>query len=118
MTLTVLAFVWSGTHFADGGQPRASARAATDRVILPRSVSQPKAYLDGQNASDAGAGHRGVRRRGAHLGAQRFAAADHRPILLRGASFAALRSQLLAWLHPLVDHPYDLHEARPNDAVE
>ena len=40
------------------------------------------------------------------------------PFLLRGASFVGLRTPVPAWLHPFVEHPYDLHEARPNDAVE
>ena len=40
------------------------------------------------------------------------------PFLPRGASFVALRVQVPAWFHALVEHPYDLHEARPNDTVE
>jgi hypothetical protein len=40
------------------------------------------------------------------------------PVLLRGASFVALGTQVSASLHPLVEHPYDLHDARPNDTVE
>jgi hypothetical protein len=35
-----------------------------------------------------------------------------------GCSFVRLSTEVSAWLHPLVEHPYDLHQAGLNDAVE